>query len=525
MARTKDGAAHDDDGDDDDRMGCASSKTGDATAPARDDGARDDGAATTRTRDGDDGSARAATDGDGDGDGDGASGTTADAMADGSSAMLARAVTTYEDATTAAMHAAAARVRERWGTTRDAGAAWRFWLAEETTVSALTTPLGGSSIEVGARDDLSVMMCAHDALEAPVGGWEGRVACCPRAFAVDAHLTVDGKRFEDAHACAGEPDYDRERAIEAGLDDAGLYASEAREAARRVLRRERDGGGKPWCTVFGSRFSEGNHFVHLPLIADYLDGAILDPFSKSYAHSLMWRWAEVCEKIGPGEHEVTLRCAPLGVFVPAAGACRLVGYDEAKHGSDKGFKAFLQSLDTEYETSASAAGMSATFTIKLHPNHCAGKKIERRAQEWAPDWPADEIAECYTTALQLANTGPPGAMAAQMTPGATCCHVVLPTTDGHSGIAEVKDRDGRTLYHEFHAWGLFRGVDGELEARTGAQIKFRCVKSCVNGEPTGVWMAKDYDPRPCNGLLLKNKFIDQAIARDDEHIKIPSGVA
>ena len=296
-------------------------------------------------------------------------------------------------------------------------------------------------------------------------------------------------------------------------------------AARRALELERDGGVQPWCTVFGSRFSEGNHFVHLPLIADYLDGAILDPFSKSYAHSLMWRWAEVCEKIGPGEHEVTLRCAPLGVFVPTAGACRLVGYDEAKHGNHKGFKAFLQSLGTEYETSASAAGMSATFTIKLHPNHCAGKKIERRAQEWAPDWPADEIAECYTTALQLANTGAPGAMAAQMTPGATCCHVVLPTTDGHSGIAEVKDRDGRTLYHEFHAWGLFRGVDGDPEARTGAQIKFRCVKECVNGEPTGAWTAKDYDPRPCNGLLLKNKFIDQAIARDDEHIKIPSGVA
>ena len=79
------------------------------------------------------------------------------------------------------MHAAAARVRERWGTTATAGAAWRFWLAEETTVSALTTPLGGSSIDVGARDDFSVMMCAHDALEAPVGAWEGRSRVLSRA--------------------------------------------------------------------------------------------------------------------------------------------------------------------------------------------------------------------------------------------------------------------------------------------------------------------------------------------------------
>ena len=72
-------------------------------------------------------------------------------MADGSSAMLARAVTTYEDATTAAMHAAAARVRERWGTTRDAGAAWRFWLAEETTVSALTDA-AGRELDRGRRE-------------------------------------------------------------------------------------------------------------------------------------------------------------------------------------------------------------------------------------------------------------------------------------------------------------------------------------------------------------------------------------
>ena len=69
--------------------------------------------------------------------------------------------------------------------------------------------------------------------------------------------------------------------------------------------------------------------------------------------------------------------------------------------------------------------MSATFSLTLRDEHCTGDKVERQAQEWAVDWPTDEIAECYTTALELANTGAPGKMAAEMVPGAVCCHVVL----------------------------------------------------------------------------------------------------
>jgi len=122
--------------------------------------------------------------------------------------------------------------------------------------------------------------------------------------------------------------------------------------------------------------------------------------------------------------------------------------------------------------------------------------------------------------MELANTGPPGEMAANMSPGSTCCHVVLPTTDGRSGIAEVMNKDGSIAFHEFHAWALFRGVDGEPEARTGSQIKFRCVRYFDEDEP-GSWVAEAYGSRPCNGLLIKNKFIDEAIARDDARVKIP----
>jgi len=125
--------------------------------------------------------------------------------------------------------------------------------------------------------------------------------------------------------------------------------------------------------------------------------------------------------------------------------------------------------------------------------------------------------------MQLANTGPPGEMASRMVPGATCCHVILPSTDGQSGIAEVLNADGSVAFHEFHAWALFRGIDGDPEARTGAQIKFRCVKK-FTGDEIGPWIAEAYGSRSCNGLILKNKFIDEAISRDDERIVIPRGV-
>lgn len=51
--------------------------------------------------------------------------------------------------------------------------------------------------------------------------------------------------------------------------------------------------------------------------------------------------------------------------------------------------------------------------------------------------------------------------------GVMCCYVVLFIIDGYSGIVEVKDRDGWTLYYEFYVWGLFWGVDGELEVCIG----------------------------------------------------------
>ena len=115
-------------------------------------------------------------------------------------------------------------------------------------------------------------------------------------------------------------------------------------------------------------------------------------------------------------------------------------------------------------------------------------------------------------------------MAEKMVPGSKCCHVILPSTDGQSGIAAVKNDEGVIIAHEFHAWGLYRSVLDE----NGAQIKFRCVREMMlEGDefvPTGPWLAKDYDPRPCNGLVIKNKAIDEAIARDDAKVKIPGGV-
>ena len=428
----------------------------------------------------------------------------------------------YEAKTSEAAHPSARRVRERWGL--NGGADWRYWTREDTVVSALKDSLDGAKIELEG-DDFSLMMCAHDALETPVGVWKGDkrapevVVACPKVYAVDLFLIIDGITYDDGHVCAGEPDFDRAAALEAGLR-ACVHESE-----REMLRLALDSRPKgPWCTIIGERFSSGNHFVHVPLMADYLDGAILDPFSKGYAHSLMWRWAEVCQKIGAGEHQVSIQCVPVGILGKTGkdGICWRSVSDASKTDAEylkhSGFKAFIDAVSGTYAEARS--GMSASFSLTLKQSHCQGNKPERRAQEWADDWPSDEIAECYMVAMELANTGPPGEMAANMSPGSTCCHVVLPTTDGRSGIAEVMNKDGSIAFHEFHAWALFRGVDGEPEARTGSQIKFRCVRYFDEDEP-GSWVAEAYGSRPCNGLLIKNKFIDEAIARDDARVKIP----
>ena len=418
---------------------------------------------------------------------------------------------------------ASIRVRERWNTRRGSSA-WRYWMEEETVVSALTTDLEGANVDP-ERGDLSLMMCAHDALEAPIGEFgDGEATARARVFAVDVFLTVDGVSYEDAHACGGEPECDRARSIEFGLDEAGFTTTRERDAARKLLGTEpRACHSKPWCTLFGSQFSNGNHFVHLPLMAESsysIDGAILDPYSKSYGHALMCRWAEACEKMGPGTHVVTFRCAPLGVVV-AGSEMEMIHGDV---GESDEFKQFLVEIEGEYETAEDAPGMTVTFSLSLRPEHCTGRKPERRAQEWAPDWPSDEIEECYVTAMELANTGAQGAMAEKMVPGSKCCHVILPSTDGQSGIAAVKNDEGVIIAHEFHAWGLYRSVLDE----NVAQIKFRCVREMMlEGDefvPTGPWLAKDYDPRPCNGLVIKNKAIDEAIARDDAKVKIPGGV-
>jgi len=444
--------------------------------------------------------------------------TNARAMRDArSNAMTSRDA--RRSASEARARSASVRVRDRWGVAPGA-CAWRFWTEEETTVSALETDARGARV-APERGDLSLMMCSHDGLEAVVGEMdEGRVAVRARVFGVDVFVTADGATMEDGRACAGEPEFDRERAIEFGLDEAGLKSDDERRVARELLDGKRACGSAPWCTLLGSQFSAGNHFVHLPLMAasSYsIDGAILDPYSKSYGHSLMCLWAELCHKIGPGEHELTVRLAPLGVVVPDSDSCLLEG--EVDDSAE--VQAFVRELAGGYETSPDAEGMSATFSIVLREEDCTGLAPERSAQEWAPDWPSDEIEECYVTAMELANTGPPGEMAAKMAPGSVCCHVILPSTDGQSGIAEVRDASGSPIRYEFHAWGLFRGVDGAM----GAQIKFRVVQDIdVNGQPTGTWRSEDYETRPCNGLSIKNSQIDRAIARDDAIVRIPGGV-
>ena len=414
---------------------------------------------------------------------------------------------------------AAVRVRDRWKVP-PGSCAWRFWMEEETTVSALETDARGARL-TPENGDLSLMMCSHDGLEVIVGEMdEGRVAVRARVFGVDVFLTADGAAMEDGRACAGEPEFDRDRAIEFGLDEAGLKSEVERRLARELLDGKRACGRAPWCTLLGSQFSDGNHFVHLPLMAasSYsIDGAILDPYSKSYGHSLMCLWSELCHKLGPGEHELTVRLAPLGIVVPDSDSCLLEG--EVDDSAE--IRAFVRETEGGYETSPDAEGMSATFSLVLREEDCTGRAPERSAQEWAPDWPSDEIEECYVAAMEVANTGPPGEMAAKMAPGSVCCHVILPSTDGQSGIAEVRDASGSPILYEFHAWGLFRGVDGAM----GAQIKFRVVQDIdANGQPTGPWRSADYESRPCNGLSIKNSQIDKAIARDDSKVRIPGGV-
>ena len=107
----------------------------------------------------------------------------------------------------------------------------------------------------------------------------------------------------------------------------------------------------------------------------------------------------------------------------------------------------------------------------------------------------------------------------------TCCQAyVLPSTEGQSGIAEVKTRNVTSYTREFHAWGLFKGLDGQPEAQPALKSNSVACKKCSCGTARGPWSQQAYDPRPCNRLMLKNKHIDLAIKRDDSRIKIPGGV-
>ena len=417
---------------------------------------------------------------------------------------------------------AARKVLDSWNVAHDGGA-FRYWLKEDTVVSSLRDDLHGANVDLGVGDGdaLSLMMCAGAELEAPIATWDDGsgdgVVIAPVVYAVDVYLTVDGVAFEGGRVCAGEPDFESERAITAALD---VCANDGeRVLLERALRAGPSDGSKPWCTIVSDRFVRGDYFVHLPLMADYVDGAILDPYSKPYGFSLMWQFAEVCQRIGHGHHEVTIRCAPRGVLGVTSAwtcVCRAIGQKaEEEYWRDARFREFIQSIGENISTSPDAKGMSATFSLTLAERHCVGDKPERRAQEWANDWPEDEIAQCYTIAMNLANTGPPGAMARAMVPGTPrCVHIILPSTDGSSGIAAVEDNEGVVRYHEFHAWALYRGDDADPEARTGAQIKFRCVQY-FNDKGTPIeWVAESYGNRPCNGLMLKNRFIAEAVARD-----------
>jgi hypothetical protein len=496
-------------------MGCAHAKPASANADTRDGAAGDarEGAPASRGA-GASSDAGAAT-------GRDDAGMTC-VMRDNASDALA-CDASYAAAVASRANAASARVCERWGV-EPGGASWRFWLREETVVSALTEDLRGADVRVDG-DDASLMVCAHGELEAPCGSWSGavgRAVVAPVVYAVDVYLEVDGVSFGDGHVCAGEPDFSRLQAIQSALS---VCSNEGeRVLLERALKDGPSDGSKPWCTLVGDRFGVGAHFCHLPLMSHYVDGAILDPYSKLYGHSLMWKWTEVCRNIGAGKHAVTIRCAPrgvLGVVSADSCVCRVTGdKPEEDFMRDAGFRSYIQSLDRNMSTSASANGMSATFSLTLEEKHCVGNKPERRAQEWADDWPEEEVAECFTIAMSLANTGPPGAMARSMVPGLPLCvHIILPTTDGTSGIAAVEDSEtGEVQFHEFHAWGLFQSAGADPEARTAAQIKFRCVKyENSDGHPTQ-WVAEAYGARPCNGLMLKNKFVSEAIARDSSRI-------
>ena len=93
----------------------------------------------------------------------------------------------------------------------------------------------------------------------------------------------------------------------------------------------------------------------------------------------------------------------LGIASNDLCVCRVTGdKPEEDFMRDAGFRSFIQSLGSNLSTSSSAEGMTSTFSLTIKEEHCVGVKPERRAQEWADDWPEDEIAECFTIAMSLA---------------------------------------------------------------------------------------------------------------------------
>lgn len=123
----------------------------------------------------------------------------------------------------------------------------------------------GGDITLGDDGNLAIIMSCHAPLGAPcmkTKSLGGAAIVCPKTYAVDVHIKVDGEVKEDGHVICG-PAADRGAAIKHAVDKVALSGEE--KPLKDLLESGPPTGPKPWATLVSQDFNRSFH-VHLPLI-------------------------------------------------------------------------------------------------------------------------------------------------------------------------------------------------------------------------------------------------------------------
>jgi len=287
------------------------------------------------------------------------------------------------------------------------------------------------------------------------------------------------------------------------------------------------------CTLVSTEtWTKGAQFLQLPFFAQDPDKCILSS-AEDYGQSVLARFAELFARIGPGEHQFTLRFSPRGLIntegdpddfcFDAKGVYLTL---RSAMVADPKLGPVLKSLHGQHAADENAAHLKAAFKMTLTEAECSGKAGSSKPPPFAAQWPGGEVKECLDIARRLAATGPCGAEGQKLAKTSTPAHIILvPNQFGMLGIQEhsktgSKTGDNRLMRktQAFHAVALFKGPE-----ETGCMCEFRCEKLLFEwpdpvANPEFKCAGFGMHGNQCTGKPVPNEEIDAAIERDAEFV-------